>query len=100
MTDETRRRFEQWAMSQRGAEPDETKLDDIGQYKYSDVAYGWKAWQAALAYRDQRGSTIPFVKRATGRTLPDLRKREHLCEWQATVGSQSSLPSPPEAKEP
>jgi hypothetical protein len=28
------------------------------------------------------GQTIPMVKRATGRTIPDLTGREHVCEWQ------------------
>ena len=49
LTEAQRPKFEMWAKSQREAESDETKRDDIGHYKYSDVAYGWKAWQAAYA---------------------------------------------------
>ncbi len=28
---------------------------------------------------------IPMVLRPTGRTIPDLTKREHVCEWQNTI---------------
>ena len=28
---------------------------------------------------------IPYVKRATGRTIPDLTGREHVCEYQSSV---------------
>jgi hypothetical protein len=28
---------------------------------------------------------IPFVLRPTGRTIPDLTGREHVCEWQSNV---------------
>lgn len=28
---------------------------------------------------------IPMVERATGRTIPDLTKREHVCEWQQSI---------------
>jgi hypothetical protein len=28
---------------------------------------------------------IPLVKRATGRTIPDLTGREHVCEYQSRV---------------
>lgn len=30
---------------------------------------------------------IPMVKRPTGRTIPDLTKREHICEWQSAVST-------------
>jgi hypothetical protein len=50
---QSRERFEKWSKSTAHAEPDETKRDDIGHYKYSDVAYGWKAWQAAERYTRQ-----------------------------------------------
>src|SRR5208282_837386 len=50
VTDDKRREeFEAWAITQPEGEPDECKRDDIGHYKYSDVAYGWKAWNAAFA---------------------------------------------------
>ena len=31
--------------------------------------------------------SIPTVRRATGRTIPDLTKREHVCEYQSAVKS-------------
>jgi hypothetical protein len=32
--------------------------------------------------------SIPMVHRATGRTIPDLTTREHICEWQREVKSK------------
>jgi hypothetical protein len=36
---------------------------------------------------------IPMVKRATGRTIPDMTKREHVCEWQNSVSSNQARQS-------
>lgn len=33
---------------------------------------------------------IPWVKRPTGRTIPDLSSREHLCEYQNSVHAKSA----------
>ena len=33
----------------------------------------------------------PLVKRATGRIIPDLTGREHVCEWQGKVKVHSDL---------
>lgn len=30
---------------------------------------------------------IPLVPRATGRAVPDLTKREHICEFQRTIST-------------
>ena len=39
--------------------------------------------------------SIPTVRRATGRTIPDLTKREHVCEYQSAV--KSADPATPSA---
>lgn len=37
---------------------------------------------------------IPFVQRPTGRTIPDLTKREHICEWQGKArATQANAPA-------
>ena len=33
-------------------------------------------------------SSIPMVKRATGRVVPDVSGMEHVCEWQQIVKSR------------
>lgn len=33
-------------------------------------------------------SSIPMVKRATGRIVPDVSGMEHVCEWQQIVKSR------------
>jgi hypothetical protein len=38
-----------------------------------------------LLRHTQEQQVIPFVLRATGRTIPDLTGREHVCEWQSAV---------------
>ncbi len=34
---------------------------------------------------DLKQLNIPMVLRPTGRTIPDLTKREHICEWQSNL---------------
>lgn len=36
---------------------------------------------------------IPRVKRPSGRTIPDLTKREHVCEWQASIKPKQNVES-------
>ena len=48
-----------------------------------------------------RPDEFTYVKRATGRTIPDLTKREHVCEYQSAVGAAplaiDRTPSMPDA---
>lgn len=37
---------------------------------------------------------IPIVERPTGRKIPDLTKREHICEWQSSVRQKMSQDHP------
>lgn len=40
-----------------------------------------------------RTEPVPLVKRpATGRTIPDLTKREHVCEWQSEIRNRRAPP--------
>lgn len=44
-------------------------------------------------------SNIPLIKRATGRTVPDLTGREHVCEYQTRV-TICTEPDKPEGENP
>ena len=43
----------------------------------------WVASLFTMAQQDVQ--PVPMVTRSTGRTIPDLTKREHVCEWQGAV---------------
>ncbi len=69
----------------------------INVYPYPDMprtdedSYGhgwdWKPLYAAAPPAAEGWVSVPTVKRATGRTIPDLTKREHVCEWQHIVSA-------------
>jgi hypothetical protein len=45
----------------------------------------------AAVFNGEAPSTIPMVLRpATGRTIPDLTHREHVCEWQSAIKTKSA----------
>lgn len=66
-----------------------TPLDTLGlvlSNEYERTGVPWpdavrEAWDVAKDAED----LIPMIVRPTGRTIPDLRFREHLCEWQRQV---------------
>lgn len=41
--------------------------------------------------RELEEQQVPIVQRATGRAIPDLTKREHVCEYQKQVASADRL---------
>jgi hypothetical protein len=59
------------------AEPVGTNLFDFTQAE-GMIRYMVEGMEPALL-------EIPTAKRATGRTIPDLTKREHVCEYQSNV---------------
>ena len=48
---------------------------------------------AALSAAPPQDSEIPMVKRFTGRTIPDLTGREHICEWQQKILAAAPKPA-------
>lgn len=49
-----------------------------------------QAFTAGLAEARKQYQDTPMMKRATGRTIPDLTKREHVCEYQNTMKAEDS----------
>lgn len=74
-----------------------TKLELLGlalSDAYTAAGVPWpnavrEAWDAAMDAED----AIPMVVRPTGRTIPDLRWREHACNYQQTVHAMVALPA-------